>query len=79
MQLRGLDSSIDKGTLRNYFNTLHRKVNMRRPLMVDEIQTTGNGFAVVGFRTVEGKVLHGYLFVTDHPKEAYAVFMISRL
>ena len=79
VQLSGLDSSIDKGALRNYFNALHRKVNMKRPLLVDDIQTPGNGFAVVGFRTVEGKVLHGYLFVTDNPTEAKAWFTILTL
>jgi hypothetical protein len=56
VQLKGLDPSVDRGTLRNYFNTLHDKVNLERPLLVDDIRVSRDGLAVVRFRTAEGKI-----------------------
>ena len=55
LQLSGLDSTIDKGALRNYFGMFHRKVTVKRQLLVDHIKMSGGGLAIVQFRTVEGK------------------------
>ena len=61
VRLSRLDYTIDRGALRNYFNILHQKASIRRPLLVDHIRTSGDGFAIIEFRTVEGKWLDVYI------------------
>jgi O-acetyl-ADP-ribose deacetylase (regulator of RNase III) len=53
VQLSGLESCIDKGTLRNYFNSLYHSGKLSRPLLVEDIQVSQGGSAVVEFRTVD--------------------------
>jgi deltex-like protein len=57
IRLTGLDSTIDKGAIRNYINTFHHEVRVSRPLLVNDISFSGDHSgercAIIEFRTVE--------------------------
>jgi poly [ADP-ribose] polymerase 10/14/15 len=55
VQLEGLDSSVNKGSIRRYFQVLQQQEHMTQPLLIEDIQTgRPEGTALVTFRTIEG-------------------------
>ena len=60
VELSGLDSTVHKGIIRNYFQVLQQNKSVAQPLLIEEIRTTGGGLpdghALIKFRTVEGMV-----------------------
>lgn len=56
LRLRGLEATIDKGAVRNYFDKLRQDAKMQRPVLVDDIKMAGDGSAIVRFRIADGKI-----------------------
>ena len=57
IRVTGLDLKVDKGMLRNYFNSIHKTAQMQRPVLVEDIKQIGGGAAVIKFRRTEGMTL----------------------
>ena len=57
VRVTGLDSDVDKGTLRNYFNSPKMAADLKTPLLIEDIREIHSGSAVIKFRIAEGAML----------------------